>query len=316
MARKELFTYPSRNGKTQIHAIKWMPDEGGCKAVLQLAHGMTEHIERYAGFAEYLTDRGFAVVGNDHLGHGESVNSYEEWGYFSEENPSDTVIEDMHKLREITGKASPEKPYFILGHSMGSYLLRKYISVYPEEKLAGIIVTGTGSVPDGTAKLAIGITKFLAKFKGWDYRSNFIKNLSYDKYYKQFDLTGKDPENSWLTRDAEIVTKYYAEPKCTYTFTLNGYLGLFEAVRFDNQQDNINKIPKELPVLIMSGAKDPVGGLGTGVTRVYEQYKAAGLQNLSFKLYEDARHEILNEINREEVYKDITEWLEENKEAN
>lgn len=308
MAKQESFSFLSKDGKTNIHALRFVPDSGAYRAVLQITHGMIEYIERYIPFAEYMTEQGFLVVAHDHIGHGDSVASKDDWGYFAEKNPSDVLVADMHTLRTMTQQENPDKPYFMMGHSMGSYMLRKYLAQHGAG-LAGAIIMGTGYVPDQTVKLGMTISRVLAKFHGWRYRSKFVKWLSYDKPYKRYDLTGNTADNSWLTKDTEIVKKYYSDPKCTYLFTLNGYMGLFEAVLFDNQPENIQKIPKELPLFLISGADDPVGGLGEGVKHVYETYKAAGILDLTWKLYESDRHEILNETDRDTVYRDISSWL-------
>ena len=246
MTKEEVFSFPSADGRTTVHAVRWTPEDGKYRAILQITHGMVEYIERYQAFAEFLNDNGFLVVGHDHIGHGESVVSKDEWGYFAE-HPSDTVVADMHTLREITRKEHPGVPYFMLGHSMGSYMLRKYLAIHGEG-LTGAIIMGTGCIPDNTTKLAMFIAKLQAAFFGWHHRSKLLQKLSYDKYYHQFDLTGKDASNSWLTKDEEIVKTYYADPKCTFVFTVNAYMGLFEAVLFDNQQENIEAVPKSLPL--------------------------------------------------------------------
>lgn len=307
MTKEEVFSFPSADGRTTVHAVRWTPEDGKYRAVLQITHGMVEYIERYRAFAEFLNDNGFLVVGHDHIGHGESIVSKDEWGFFAE-HPSDTVVADMHTLREITRKEHPGVPYFMLGHSMGSYMLRKYLAIHGEG-LTGAIIMGTGCIPDNTTKLAMFIAKLQAAFFGWHHRSKLLQKLSYDKYYHQFDLTGKDASNSWLTKDEEIVKNYYADPKCTFVFTVNAYMGLFEAVLFDNQQENIEAVPKSLPLFFVSGAMDPVGGCGSGVKKVYNKFDTAGKEDITWKLYDNDRHEILNETDRDVVYHDILAWM-------
>lgn len=307
MTKEEVFSFPSVDGRTTVHAVRWTPEDGKYRAVLQITHGMVEYIERYRAFAEFLNDNGFLVVGHDHIGHGESIVSKDEWGFFAE-HPSDTVVADMHTLREITRKEHPGVPYFMLGHSMGSYMLRKYLAIHGEG-LTGAIIMGTGCIPDNTTKLAMFIAKLQAAFFGWHHRSKLLQKLSYDKYYHQFDLTGKDASNSWLTKDEEIVKTYYADPKCTFVFTVNAYMGLFEAVLFDNQQENIEAVPKSLPLFFVSGAMDPVGGCGSGVKKVYNKFDTAGKEDITWKLYDNDRHEILNETDRDVVYHDILAWM-------
>lgn len=308
MATKEEFSFLSKDGKTNIHAVKWIPESGEYRAILQITHGMIEYIERYEEFAQFLTQKGFMVVGHDHLGHGKSIQSEADWGFFCEENPSDTLVADMHQLRERIQKENEGVPYFMLGHSMGSYMLRKYLAFH-HENLRGAIIMGTGSVPDNTTKLGLKVCNILAKFCGWHHRSKLLQQLSYSKPYHRYDLTGKDYSNSWLSKNEADVKKYYEDPRCTFLFTVNGYKGLMEAVLFDNQMENVKKVSAKLPLFLVSGADDPVGDLGEGVKRVYNMFKEAGSCDITWKLYENDRHEILNEPDRQRVFEDILAWM-------
>ena len=302
------FTFLSNDGKTAVHAVKWTPDNGEYKAILQISHGMVEFIERYIPFAEFLTTKGYMVVGHDHIGHGASVASQEDWGYFCEGNPSDTLIEDMHKLRSLIQEDHPDMPYFMLGHSMGSFLLRKYLAFH-NDNLRGAIIMGTGFIPENMSSLALKLTSIVAKLRGAKHRSKLIQSLAFGADYKGFDMTGEKPEDSWLTKDVEIVNTYYNEPRCTYMFTVNGYKGLFEAVNFSCNPENAAKTPKKLPLFIVSGEQDLVGGLGKGVKDVYDMYKDAGMYDLTYKLYENDRHEILNETDKQIVFDDLLAWM-------
>ena len=302
------FTFLSNDGRTAVHAVKWTPDTGVYKAILQISHGMVEFIERYIPFAEFLTSKGYMVVGHDHIGHGQSVAHTYDWGYFCEENPSDIVVEDMHKLRSIIQETNPKVPYFMLGHSMGSFMLRKYLAIH-HDKLRGAIIMGTGFIPQNMTWLALKLTSVIAKLRGAKHRSKLIQSLAFGADYKGFDMTGEKPEDSWLTKDADIVKAYYNEPRCTYMFTVNGYKGLFEAVNYSCNPENAKKISKKLPLFIVSGEQDPVGGLGKGVKDVYDMYEAAGMLDLTYKLYENDRHEILNETDKQIVFEDLLAWM-------
>ncbi len=302
------FTFLSNDGKTAVHAVKWLPDSGEYHAVLQITHGMAEYIERYAPFAEFLTSKGYMVAGHDHIGHGQSVASKENWGYFCEDAPSDTVVADMHKIRSLIQEENPGMPYFMLGHSMGSFMLRKYLSYY-NDNLCGVIIMGTGFTPVHVTKLAVVLTKVIGKIRGSKYRSKFISNLAFGEDYKEFDMTGECPEKSWLTKDVDIVRKYYQTPECTFMFTVNGYQGLFEAVNFCCDAENARLIPKKLPMFIVSGKQDPVGGFGKGVMETYHLYQDAGITDLTYRLYENDRHEILNETDRQVVFEDLLAWM-------
>ncbi len=311
MAQKTVFTFPSADGQSEIHAVRWLPDDGAVVAVLQITHGMVEYIERYEPFAEYLTTRGFAVTGHDHIGHGESVKDPSEWGVMHADDPSDIMIADMYKNYELAKETWPDVPFFVLGHSMGSYMLRKYLSVYADRLsgLSGAIVMGTGTVPDGVVNLGKNVIRLIARFKGWEYRSPFVAGLMFGAPYKQYDLTGADPTNSWLTKDPAIVEKYYKDPKCTYMFTLRAYYGLISSCGFDNDPKKIGAIPKSLPVLFVSGAQDPVGDNGAGVKTAFGLFKAAGISDVTIRLFEGDRHEVLNETDRDKVFAELLDWM-------
>ena len=307
--RKEESTFLSNDGIHNIHCVKWSPDEGiEVNAILQITHGMVEFIERYEPFANFLTEKGFIVVGHDHLGHGKSVNDSSEWGFFAENNALMTVVDDIKKVTDLTKDAYPDKPFFILGHSMGSYLLRTYLTCY-SNGLDGAIIMGTGTEPKVATSFGRCLAKFVAKIKGSHYRSDQVAALSQGPAYKMFDCTGKDSSNSWLTKDSKIVEWYYNEPACTYLFTVNGYHTLFSAVECACDIKKMQNINKKLPLFIVSGACDPVGNHGKGVVKAYEAYKASGIEDVSMKLYENDRHEILNELDKEVVMNDIYDWM-------
>ncbi len=313
---EQVYQFASADGVTQIHGVKWTP-EGQPVAVLQIVHGMVEYIERYRPFAEFLNSKGFVVVGHDHIGHGESVSSPEEWGIMHAKHPSDIMVEDIYANYKLTKKAYPSLPYFIMGHSMGSYMTRKCLSVKAKEMdgLAGAIIMGTGTEANGTINAGLAFINFLSFFRSDEYRSTMVRDMTYSAPYKQYDCTGATPDNSWLTKDAEIVKKYYSDPKCTYMFSLGAYRGLVESTKYDNDPANISKMKKDLPVFFVSGACDPVGNMGKGVEAARDKFVAAGMQDVSLKLYDNDRHEILNETDREVVYEDLYAWMQKKMEA-
>ena len=224
---KQEFYYPSRDGKTQIHAIEWIP-EGEMKGVLQICHGMVEYINRYDEFAEFMAGHGYYVTGHDHLGHGKSIQTEEDLGYFNEIRGNQYVIGDIHKLRELTMKKHPGVPYYMLGHSMGSFLLREYLTMYGTG-LAGAIIMGTGY--QGALVLNAGqlVCKVIAVFKGWKYRSKFVDNLSFGSYNKKFEPA--ETTKDWITSDKERKKKYVDDPLCSYMFTLGAYYQMFEGMK-------------------------------------------------------------------------------------
>ena len=303
----ENFSFLSADGVTQIHAVKWIPDDGQYRAILQITHGMVEYIERYTEFAEFMTGKGYLVVGHDHLGHGHSVAREEDLGFFCKDHPSEKLVEDMHKLRTMIQEENPDVPYFMFGHSMGSYMLRTYLTKY-NDNLRGAIICGTGHMDLKVPRLGMKVVKFISVFRGWHHRSQFVANLSFDKYYKVYDLTGQDASNSWLSKNEDSVRAYYKDPLCTYLFTINGYQGLFEAVECSCDPEKAALLPKKLPLLFVAGEKDPVGAYGAGVKAAYDMYMKAGIKDLTYKIYENDRHEILNELDRANVYADILAW--------
>lgn len=311
MAQKEVYTFPSKDGESTLHAVRWTPDDGQVKATLMITHGMVEYVERYTPFAEWLTTKGFAVFGHDHIGHGDSVKSPEQWGIMHAEHPSDIMVEDMLTDYQVGRKLWPDVPHFMLGHSMGSYMLRKFIAEKADDiqDLKGAIIMGTGTVPESTCNLAITLMKIIAKFHGWDYRSQMIAGMMFGKPYKKYNLDGTQPENSWLSKNVENVKKYYKDPKCTFTFSLGAYRGLVESVLYDGKPENAAKVPKDLPLILVSGQDDPVGDFGEGVKTAYQLYQDAGIKDVQMKLYPNDRHEILNEPDHEMIFNDLLNWM-------
>ncbi len=303
---KTHFTYLSQDKHTKIHAIAWAP-EGAPVAVLQLCHGMVEYIDRYDAFATFLVQHGYYVVGNDHLGHGESVDGDDRHGYFAHPNGNECVIGDIRSLRRMTAEKFPGLPYFILGHSMGSFLVRQYIET-DGAGLAGAIIMGTGSQSGGTLAMGRMLCRIIAAFRGWDYRSDFIDNMAFGSYNKQFEPARTRAD--WLSKEASSVDAYLNHPWCTFQFTVNGYYHLFCGISAAQDEKAIGQIPKDLPLFLVSGACDPVGGNGAGVTQACASYQKAGMRDVSMKLYDNDRHEILNETDRESVYADLLDWLE------
>ena len=305
---RDEFYFPSKDGNTEIHTIEWKP-EGEVRAVLQICHGMVEYIKRYDEFAQFLCEKGFYVVGNDHLGHGKSVQSKSEYGFFEKKYGNACVLGDIHTLRQRTVKKYPEMPYFMLGHSMGSSLLRQYIQMYGNG-LSGVVLMGVVTDHRRSSLLFVKqLCRLMAAVRGWHYRSRMVDELVTGSCNKKFkpSVTRAD----WITSDKEHLDAYVTDPLCSFMFTVNAYYSMMAGMLGMQKKENISMIPKSLPVLFVSGAEDPVGNFGKGVRKVCEIYKSAGLRDVSLKLYEGDRHEILNETNREQVYQELYEWFEE-----
>lgn len=303
---KSEFYYPSSDAVTQIHAVEWIP-EREVKAILQICHGMVEYVERYDRFASFLAEKGYYVVGNDHLGHGKSVQSEEEYGFFHEKNGNQCVIEDIRRLQEETMQKYPGVPYFMMGHSMGSFLLRQYLTLHGGE-LSGAIIMGTGYKSAGILTAGQMLCKVIAAFRGWKYRSSLVDSLGMGGFNKKFERG--ESKKEWITSDAELRKAYESDPLCSFTFTVNGYYHMFAGMKTLTGKRSMEKIPKTLPVFFVAGEEDPVGDFGKGVRKVYKKYADAGMQDVQMKLYPGDRHEILNETDRAQVMFDLYRWLE------
>ena len=298
--------YPSKDGKTTIHACIWQC-EGEPKAVLQIIHGMAEYAARYAPLAEYLTKHGIVVCAEDHLGHGKSVVSEDDLGYFTAKNGWQTVLADIRGLTEIVRHKYEGVPYFVMGHSMGSFFCRKYISLYGGE-LAGAIIMGTGFKGAGTTGGAKFITKLVAAFKGWRYRSKFIDNAAFGAYNKRFE---KRTNFDWLSANPDNVDNYITDPLCGVPFTCNAFYGLFSIISQACKTSTIKAIPDKLPLFVVAGADDPVGDYGKGVEKFTDKLLKYG-KNASMVLYRGCRHEIVNDICAPQLFDDLAEFIKEN----
>lgn len=307
---KKEYSFLSAEKETKIHVIVWTP-ESEVTGVVQIAHGMVEFIDRYDRFARFLNQHGYVVVGNDHLGHGKSVQNAEQLGFFRESGGNEAVIADMRKLHVITRKHFPNVPYFLLGHSMGSFFTREYIEKYGSD-LTGAVIMGTGSQPKSALKMGKGLCRSIAATRGWKHRSQLVDLMCFGSYNKKFEpaRTGVD----WLTKDEAIVDASRVNPLNNFRFTVNGYYSMFSAIEAAQDPKRIERIPKCLPLLLVSGTDDPVGDFGEGVRKAYESYKKAGISDVRIHLFENDRHEILNELDHGEVDRHILEWLEEQRE--
>lgn len=304
MAVTRQFKLPSTNGRDKLHVYLWEP--AAPKAILQLSHGMCEHLGRYDDFACQLADQGILVIGNDHLGHGMTASSPEELGYFHSSAPSATVVDDLHQITLWAKEHFPGLPLFLLGHSMGSFMARRYCMTYGEE-LAGAVIMGTGSQPAPILSAGLNTAKIIGKARGSRYRSPLLYNLSLGGYNSQI----KNPRTAadWLSVNPKNVDKYLLDPFCTFRFTVNGYLTLFTTIQFIQSPANIARIPNDLPIFVVSGAEDPVGGNGKGVLQAAAALKKQCPDTVC-KLYPGMRHEILNEDDRAQVITDILNWIQ------
>lgn len=305
IVRKE-YTYPSATGVADIFARSWSPEDGEIKAVVQLVHGMAEHGERYEEMAGYLCERGYAFIINDHVGHGKSVNSDADLGYFNgDKNKAGTgFVEDAHKLTLIA-KDEFKKPVILMGHSMGSFVARHYVTKYTSD-IKGAIFCGTAG-PNPAAGAGIMMASLVEKIKGAKHKSEFINGLAFGAYNKRCE---KRTAFDWLSVNKENIDKYIADDYCGFLFTVSGYKNLFEVLQFVSDAKAFNATPKDLPMYLIAGTEDPVGMYGKGVKTVYDKFLQTGHNNVSIKLYDGLRHEIHNEDERFTVYADIADWCD------
>lgn len=302
------YSFPSVSGLCDIYAQSAAPiDYGSIKGVVQISHGMAEYSNRYSRFALELCKAGYAVFISDHVGHGSSVENKEMLGFFGEENGEETFIDDLKTLTDIAKSEYPNLPFFMLGHGMGSLIARKYTAKYGY-LLDGVIYSGT-SGENPALGVGILLANTMIKQNGPMHRSEVLDTIAFGSYNRK---TQKRTECDWATRDEAEVDKFIADELCGYKYTVSGMKVLFTTLKQVTTRRWYNTIPLSMPIFLISGSKDPVGDYGKGVKEVYKMLKKTGHKNVSMKLYEDARHEILNEINRDEVYKDIIEWLDKN----
>ena len=307
MVKKESFFYESRSGTQKVHAVKWLP-AGEVKAVLIIAHGMAEYIERYDEFATYLAGRGILVAGCDYIGHGKSVVGQQKYGYFCSRDAATVLIRDVHRLKKLVQLDYPCVPYIIMGHSFGSFVVRNYICRYGTG-VDAVILMGSGMPPKALISVCRFIVNMQALFTGDDKPGTFINKMIFGGYNKM--IKGAASSFSWLSFNKENVDKYDADDLCGFVFTLNGFQTMSEMISRIHNPKNLGKVPADLPVLFVSGTEDPVGDYGEGVRRAKRSLAKAGVKDISLRLYPWGRHEILNEDEKVEVYHDILNWINE-----
>ena len=306
MVRKEELTYKSRDRQSTIHAIKWIP-EGQPVALLQIIHGMQEYIDRYDEFARYLAEKGILVMGNDHLGHGKSVTGNGTYGFFCKDDPATVLVRDAHRLKKTVQEEYPGVPVFILGHSFGSFVAREYITRYGTG-IQGAIIQGTAFMPTGTINSLTSLVNFMQVIMGTKYRSTMINNMAFKGYLKK--IPNPRTKFDWLSHNEESIDKYIADPADNFVFTLNGFGTMAELLKRVQDKDKMEDIPEKLPILITAGKEDPVGDYGEAPMKLFDIYKKQlQLENVELKLYDGMRHELQQEIGREQVFADQYEWI-------
>ena len=311
--RRETIWCTSSDRETRLHGYIWWPEEGMVpRAAVQLVHGMAEYIGRYDEFARYLNSRGFVVFGHDHLGHGESVASKEDWGNLPADKGKDLLVDDVHVVRtealaRIKGAYGELPPVFLFGHSMGSFVVRAYLARHGFG-LAGAIVCGTGFMPPRTSGAGAALAKAIVRLRGERYHSKLLHKMGVGAYAQ--DIENAETELDWLSHNRENVERYIADEACGFMFTAGGYVALMELLRYVCTTECVSTYPKDLPLLYIAGTEDPVGECGEGVSQAADLAHGAGVVDVRCRLYAGMRHEILNERGRQVVFDDVASWME------
>ena len=311
--RRETIGCDSNDRVSRLHGYIWWPEDGVVpRAAVQLVHGMAEHIGRYDEFARYLNGKGFVVFGHDHIGHGQSVSSREDWGNLPVDGGAEILIEDVHRVRtdamaRISGAYGELPPLFLFGHSMGSFVVRAYLARHAFG-LSGAIVCGTGFMPPRTSAAGNAMARLIARVRGGEYHSKLLHNMGVGGYAQ--DIEHPETELDWLSYNRENVERYMADDQCGFMFTAGGYATVTDLMRQVCSRECVEAYPKDLPILYIAGTDDPVGECGAGVSKAADLAHAAGVADVRCRLYAGMRHEILNERGRQVVFDDVVSWME------
>ncbi|PQJ79132.1 alpha/beta hydrolase [Polaribacter porphyrae] len=295
--------------KETIFYYKWKAKENlPLKGIVQISHGIGEHAGRYKSIAKRLKNQGYDVYANDHRIHGKSAKNNEYLGFYDGEDYFSDAIEDMRKLTEIIKKEHPNKKIILLGHSMGSLLSREYVTLYGDD-LEALILSGTAAFLKGLGSFGLISTSFFSKLNGKHRSNEILKNLFFNQFNKKFKPNRTKVD--WISSDKKQVDKFEADPLRIEDFSLGVFRDILKGSKKINKPPTFKNTPKSLPIFIFSGDKDPVGEMGKGVKKVALNYKKAGVKDLTLKIYKGGRHEMLNEVNKEEVEQDLLNWLDE-----
>ena len=297
------FYYPSC-GAGMIHGSRWQP-EGAPIAVLQIVHGVAEYAARYDEFATFMTQKGFLVVAEDHMGHGGSLGDDGKLGCFT--GGWHNAVADTHRLLAYTRREFPDVPYILLGHSMGSFMVRTLLCKYPDCGISAAVLSGTAWMPGAVIRAGLMAAKLVAKSQDANAPSKFLNDMMFGSY--QSRIEHPRTTHDWLTRDQKIVDNYVADPLCGFTMTPGLAKDMMTGLAYIQQPSHLAHMRKDLPVLFIAGSDDPVGSYGKGVKQAARAFEKVGMEQVSLRLYPLCRHEVLNELNREEVYQNILTWL-------
>lgn len=299
------YRFLSSDGEHTIYSEIYTPKSVEPRAIVQLAHGMIDYTGRYIELASFLCSHGVIFAGNHHLGHGKSVVDPDDYGFFAEKNGYRYVIDDLYLMNQHLHKSYPDLPIIMLGHSMGSFISRLYAKEHPSS-VSGLIIHGTGG-PNPLVGMGKTLASLIRSFYGSRHRSALIEKMAFGAYNNKYPKS--EGHNAWLTRDLSKVADRDTNEFTSFKFTVSAYRDLFELLGKSNSQTWFKEYPKDMPTVIMSGDMDPVGNYGKGPRYVYKQLMINGVDNVTLKMYEGARHELFNETNSDEVFADILEWI-------
>jgi|TARA_B100000767_G_scaffold40290_1_gene33937 alpha-beta hydrolase superfamily lysophospholipase len=297
-------TYSTVDNET-ISYYKW-PSNISIKGIVQISHGVGEHAGRYQPIAKILQDKGYEVYANDHRVHGKSVKNEDYLGYYDGDDYFSDAINDMRQLTEIIKKEHYNKKIILFGHSMGSLLSREYVTKYGDD-LEALVLSGTASFMKGLGSFGLLSATFLGKLNGKHRSNELLKKLFFSQFNKKFKPNRTKVD--WISSDENQVDLFEADPLRIEDFSLSIFLDILKGSKKINQVSTFENTPKDLPIFIFSGDKDPVGEMGKGVKKVAKKYKNAGIEDITLRLYKGGRHEMLNEINKNEVEQDLLDWL-------
>jgi alpha-beta hydrolase superfamily lysophospholipase len=299
------FAFQTVDGAT-LQVRGWVVDHP--KAIVQVLHGMAEHSARYARLAQALAAAGYSTYAHDHRGHGRSIPEGGSPGHKAESDGWNRIVEDAHGVNREIAKRHPNVPIIILGHSMGSFVLQQLLFEHPNDMIAAAL-SGSNGKPPPIATLGKLVARIERMRVGKRNPSPLMQKLTFEEYNKAF--APNRTEFDWLSRDDDEVDKYVADPLCGFAVSTQVWIDMLAALDRISNPRNVAKVPKGMPLYLFAGDRDPVGDYGNGVKRLYQAYKRAALFDVRLKLYPDARHELFNETNREEVTADFIAWLDE-----
>ena len=298
------FFFKSGSG-ARLHGCRWTPDSQ-VRAVLQIVHGIAEYVERYDGFANFLNRQGILVVAEDHMGHGKSISQECPQGYFA--GGWQTAVDDTYRLTRDTMAEFRDVPFILFGHSMGSFMARTILAKYPDSGITAAVICGTGWQPAPVLAAGKAACALVCRAKGERAPSPLLQAMAFGTYNRKVEHP-RTPYD-WISRDNSVVNAYKADPLCGFTPTAGPMRDMMEGIAYIQREENLAKMGKALPVLFIAGGDDPVGSYGAGVRTAAEAFRKAGMERVDVRIYPLCRHELLNEINREEIMDDVSRWID------